>query len=63
MMLNRSPEASMQDIDKLSMICKCFFDSGRICIHGKELLRQVAFRHKYSERYVILKQMFDISES
>ena len=48
-MLSRSPEDSMQDIDKRSMIWWVFsvFDSGSICIYGKELLRQFAFHQKY----------------
>ena len=46
-MMDRSPEDSMQDIDKRSMIWVIFlFDSRSICIHGKELLRQFAFHQK-----------------
>ena len=37
------------------------FDTGSICIHGKELLRQFAFHQKYREK-LTLKQMFEISE-
>ena len=37
------------------------FDIGSICIHGKELLRQFAFRQKYKEN-LTLNQMFEISE-
>ena len=55
MMLNHSPDASMQDIDKLSMICGCFFDSGSICIQVKQLLRQVPFRYNYKDRSLIFK--------
>ena len=60
-MMKRSPEDSMQDIDKRSMIWRMFyvFDSGSICVHGKELLRQFAFHQKYN---LILKQMFEKSE-
>ena len=48
-MLNRSPEDSMQYIDKRSMIWIVYvFDSGSICIHGKELLRQFTFHPQYS---------------
>ena len=37
------------------------FDSGSICILGKELLRQFTFHQKYRNN-LILKQMFDTSE-
>ena len=37
------------------------FNIGSICIHGKELLRQFAFRQKNREN-LTLKKMFDISE-
>ena len=51
-MRNRSPEDSMQDIDKRflkkNLVNVYVFDSGSICIHGKELLRQFAFHHKLS---------------
>ena len=48
-MLNRSPEDSMQDIDKTfhDLGNVCVFDSGSICNRGKELLRQFTFHHKY----------------
>ena len=51
-MLNRCPEDSMQDIDKRSMILGNVnvFDSGSICIHGKESLRQFAFHQIYSAK-------------
>ena len=38
------------------------FDIGSICIHGKELLRQFAFRQNTGEN-LTLKQMFEISEN
>ena len=37
------------------------FDIGSICIHGKELFRQFAFRQKTGKN-ITLKQMFEISE-
>ena len=48
-MLNRSPEDSMQDIDKRSVIWwnLSVFDSGSIFVHVKELLRQFSFHQKY----------------
>ena len=62
MMLNRSPEDSMQDIDKRSMILwnVYVFDSGSICIHGKELLRQCAFRQKYRVNFHFKADVRDI---
>ena len=52
-MLDHSSEDAMQDIDKRSKIWRmvCVFNTGSICIHGKELLRQFALRQKYWERY------------
>ena len=43
--LNRSPEDSMQDVDKRSMIFVnvYVFDIGSICVHGKGLLKQFAW--------------------
>ena len=38
------------------------FNIGSICIHGKELLRQFAFRQKKTRENLTSKQMFDISE-
>ena len=48
--LDRSPEAPMQDIDKMffDLVNVYVFDIGSICIHVKELLRQFAFHQKYS---------------
>ena len=61
-MLNRSPEDSMQDIDKRSMIWWMFvFDSGNSCINGKELLRQFTFI-KNTWDNLTLKKMLEISE-
>ena len=37
------------------------FDTGSICIHGKELLRQFTFHQTYREN-LTLKQMFEIFE-
>ena len=37
------------------------FDIGSICIHGKELLGQLAFHQKY-RKDLILKHMFEMSE-
>ena len=36
-----------------------FFDSGSICIHGKELLRQFAFHQKYMRKYQLLLEQSD----
>ena len=61
-MLNRSPEDSMQDIDKRSMIWYVYiFDIGSICVHGKESLRQFTFHQKYREN-LTLKKTIEISE-
>ena len=51
-MLNRSPEESVQDIDKRSMIWVnvYVFNIGSICIHGKELLRKIYIPSKIQER-------------
>ena len=48
-MLNRSPEDSMQDIDKhfFDLVNVYVFDIGSICVHGKELLGQFTFHQKY----------------
>ena len=46
--LDHSSKDAMQDIDKRSFILVnvYVFDSGIICFHGKELLRQFAFHQK-----------------
>ena len=46
-MLNHSPEDSMQDIDKSSMIWRVFLSlTLEAFFHGKEFLRQFAFHQK-----------------
>ena len=62
-MLNRSPEDSMKDIDKSSMIWGLFMSSTveASVFMGRKLPRQFAFQQKYREN-VTLKKMFEISE-
>ena len=61
--LDRSPEDAMQDIDKRSLILANVhvFDSGSICFHGKEILKQFTFHQKYIGKSH-LKKMFEILE-
>ena len=51
-MLHHLPEDAMQDIDKTFYDLEnvTVFGTGSICIHGKELFRQFAFRQNYRER-------------
>ena len=51
-MPNRSPEGSLQDIDKrfYDLGNVSVFDRASICIHGKELLRHFTFHQKYRKR-------------
>ena len=44
------------------MVNVCVFDSGSICIHVKELLRQFCIPSKNTEEKFTSKQMFEISE-
>ena len=63
-MLNRSPEDSMQDIDKRSMIWGmnvCVIDIGSICVNGKEYSDNLHSIENTWEN-LTMKQMFDISE-
>ena len=49
-MLDHLPEDAMQDMGQTfyDLVNVYVFDIGSICIHGKELLRQFAFRQKFS---------------
>ena len=49
-MLDHSSKDAIQDSNKHSFIWRMFmFDIGSICIHGKELLRQLTFHQNMKE--------------
>ena len=61
-MLNRSPEDSMQDIDKRSMIWECLcLRQWKHLYSWERITRQFAFQQRCKGNFT-LKQMFEISE-